>query len=308
MAKTAFIFPGQGSQTVGMGSGICGKYPIAEQRFQEASDILGYSLQTICFEGPIDKLTQTIHTQPAVYVVSAIIHDILRENEIHPSAVAGHSLGEFTALYSAGTFSFGDGLQIVKKRAECMQQAGEDNPGGTMAAIIGFPIDNAKSILDDASLYGIVKIANYNSQMQFVVSGESKAVHEAMEQFRLGGAKRAIELVVGGAFHSPLMSDARDEFEDYLEHFKFETPSVSFYANVTANQETKSETIKQLLSQQLDSPVLWEKSMKNMFTDGLTEFCEVGTGRVLRGLANRILPNAEKIYGFSNLNDLKKEF
>lgn len=301
--KIAFLFPGQGSQSVGMGKGIYSKYEIAKQRFVEAEEILSKPLRKICFEGPLDKLTQTINTQPSLFVVSAIIHDILVENGFRPDAVAGHSLGEFTALYSSGVFSFEDGLKIVKKRAECMQMAGKENPG-TMAAILGLPIKKVDSLLDDANQHGIVTIANYNTSMQCVISGEIKAVHTGMEFCRMAGARRAIELAVGGAFHSLLMEPAHAEFDEYLSKFNFEKPKIDFYANVTGKKETNPKRIQKLLAKQLLSPVLWFQLLNKMSSDGINQFCEVGVGKVLQGLARQALPGADKIFGFSNADDL----
>jgi len=303
--KIAFIFPGQGSQSVGMGKGIYSEYKIAKERFEQAEEILGKPLRKICFEGPLDKLTQTINTQPALFVVSVIIHDILIENGFKPDVVAGHSLGEFTALYSAGVFGFADGLKIVKKRAECMQMAGEENPG-TMAAILGLPIKKVDALLEDARLRGIVTVANYNSNMQCVISGESKSVHSGMDLCRLAGARRAIELAVGGAFHSLLMKPAHTEFEKYLSEFNFEKPKIDFYANVTGKKENNPNRIQKLLAKQLLSPVLWFQLLNKMASDGIDRFCEVGVGKVLQGLVRQVLPTSDKIFGFSNLDDLKK--
>jgi [acyl-carrier-protein] S-malonyltransferase len=248
-------------------------------------EILGTKLSDICFNGPEDELKQTKFTQPAIFVHSIAIFELLKKKGIVPSASAGHSLGEYSALVAAGALSFEDGLNLVKKRGELMQQAGIEQPG-TMAAIIGLEPETIENICRDVS--GVVQPANFNSPGQVAISGEVKAVHSAMEKLKKAGAKKVVELVVSGAFHSPLMERAQKGLSEAFEKVKIKNASIPVYANVTAFPVTEKEGIIELLYKQLTHPVRWIEIYSNMVDDGYDNFMELGPGKVLTGLGKRI--------------------
>ncbi|MCB0833279.1 MAG: ACP S-malonyltransferase [Bacteroidetes bacterium] len=290
MSKTALIFPGQGSQYVGMGRDFFDNYDAALKVYEKASDVLGFDLAKVSFDGPEEELKQTRVTQPAIFTHSIAVLTVLKEqfgsnSEFHMAA--GHSLGEYSALVAAGVLAFEDALAIVKVRAEGMQKAGEENRG-TMAAIIGMESEALINLCEEASSAGIVQCANFNSPGQIVISGSVAGVQKAMELAKSAGARMVKELVVSGAFHSPLMASAKAAVAQILEKSKFHTAGVPVYANVTAKPVLETGAIKTLLIDQITGAVRWEESMKCMVADGATQFYEIGPGNVLQGLLKRI--------------------
>ncbi|MFP4014270.1 MAG: ACP S-malonyltransferase [Chitinispirillaceae bacterium] len=286
--KCTFLYPGQGSQSVGMGKDLLGEFPSAKARFEEADRILGRDLSRIILEGPQEELTATQNTQPALFVVESAITDILLQKGVEPQFTAGHSLGEYSALYAAGFISFEDGLKTVAARGELMSRAGEDAPG-TMAAVIGLGKEKIAEVLKNVKS-GIVVPANENTPEQTVISGEVQAVNEACSLLKEAGAKRALTLPVSGAFHSPLMQKAADEFKSVLETVQFSSPRCPVIANVTAEAQTDPAAVKELLVKQLVSPVLWVDSMNTLAGLDPALCAEVGPGSVLRGLARKCAP------------------
>lgn len=283
----AFVFPGQGAQFVGMGKDFYESNPKAKELFDNANEILGYRITDIMFEGTDDDLKQTKVTQPAVFLHSVITALCL--DDFNPDMVAGHSLGEFSALTAAGALTFGDGLRLVYARAMAMQKACEATPS-TMAAIINLPDETIERICAEVSQEGgVVVPANYNSPGQVVISGSVEAVKEACVRMKAAGAKRALPLAVGGAFHSPLMEPARLELAKAIEAAPVSAPVCPVYQNVDALPHTDPVEIKENLLKQLTSPVRWTQSVKNMIADGMTEFVECGPGEVLTGLIGRIM-------------------
>ena len=279
-----FLFPGQGSQKTGMGQDFYNMFEHAKKRFVEADEITGRDLSGLCFNGPEEALTATNNTQPALFTVESIISDILREKGITPSYVAGHSLGEYIALYSAGVISFYDGLKIVAKRGELMADAGKKS-AGTMAAIIGLSKLKIQECLKGVS--AVVVAANENSPDQTVISGEIPGVTQACDLLKQAGAKRAVMLPVSGAFHSPLMLAASEEFATFIAYFLFNDPTCPVIANVTGQPETSGERLKSLLVKQLISPVRWVDSMTCLASKDFGTCIEVGPSNVLAGLAKK---------------------
>lgn len=280
----AYIFPGQGAQFTGMGLDLYEKYPLAQKLFEQANDILGFSITDIMFEGTAEQLKQTKVTQPAIFLHSVILAKVLGES-FNPEMVAGHSLGELSALVANGVLSFEDGLTLVSKRALAMQKACEIAPS-TMAAVLG--LDD--KIVEDtcAEIDGVVVAANYNCPGQLVISGEVSAVEKACEVLTEKGARRALLLPVGGAFHSPMMEPAREELAAAIEATEFKVPSCAVYQNVTACAVSDPEEIKNNLMVQLTAPVKWTQCIQAMIADGGSEFIEVGPGKVLQGLMRKI--------------------
>lgn len=281
--KTAYVFPGQGSQFPGMGKDLYDKYENAKALFAKASDILGFDIAGIMFEGTDEQLKETAVTQPAIFIHSYISAACM--DGFKPDMVAGHSLGEFSALAAAGAVTFEDALKLVAIRARQMQVCCDTVPG-TMAAIIGLTEDVVEQVC--ASAEGIVIPANYNSDLQIVISGEKNAVAAACENLLQAGAKRALPLNVSGAFHSPLMEPARAELAKAIEVTPFKAPLCPVYQNVTAKPETHPDIIRTNLLKQLTSPVRWAQSVRNMRLDGAEDFIELGPGNVLSGLIKRI--------------------
>ncbi len=287
--KKAYVFPGQGAQFVGMGKDLYDNNPLAKELFEKANEILGFRITDLMFAGTDEDLRQTKVTQPAIFLHSVILAKTLGA-EFAPEMTAGHSLGEFSALVAAGALSFEDGLKLVSARAQAMQKACEKQKS-TMAAIIG--LDDAKVEEICASVEGIVVPANYNCPGQLVISGEVEAIQTACELLKAAGAKRALVLSVGGAFHSPLMEPARVELEEAIARTQFSAPVCPVYQNVNAQPQTDPEVIKQNLIAQLTSPVRWTQTVQNMIADGATWFRELGPGTVLQGLVKKINKEVE---------------
>ena len=300
-----FLFPGQGSQKTGMGADLAEKFESAKARFNEANQILGRDLSSLIFNGSDEDLKQTQNTQPALFTVEAILTDILSARGIVPSYTAGHSLGEYCALYAAGVVSFETGLKLVAKRGELMAKAGQARPG-TMAAVIGMSLDKISEVLAGIT-DGIVVPANQNSPSQTVISGEVPAVNKACELLKAAGAKRAIVLPVSGAFHSPLMKEVADEFSKFLAGFTFNVPKCPVVANVTAKAESDPAKLKSLLLDQFVSPVRWVESVQALGATGSHSYLEVGPNKVLKGLVAECAPDinvvlcgtAENVYSLS---------
>lgn len=286
----AYVFPGQGAQYPGMGKDLYDSSPIAKDLFDKANEILGFEITKIMFEGSADELKQTKVTQPAIFLHSVILSKVLGD-KFKPEMVAGHSLGEFSALTAAGALSFEDGLKLVSQRAQAMQKACEAEPS-TMAAIVGLDDETVEKICDETK--GIVVPANYNCPGQLVISGAIDAVKAACEKLKEKGAKRALILPVGGAFHSPLMESAREELAAAIEATEIKTPTCPVYQNVDAQPYTNTAEIKTNLIAQLTGPVRWTQTSQNMIADGATSFTELGPGKVLQGLVGRVNREVEK--------------
>lgn len=290
MSKKAFLFPGQGSQYVGMAKDLFDNSVEAREIIKTADDALGINLSYILFNGPEEQLKQTEFTQPAIFLHSVILSSIIRT--LQPDAAAGHSLGEYSALVAAGSIQFYDAVKIVRARGKAMQQAGIDNPG-TMAAIVGLDSDKVTESCAEASSAGIVQCANFNSPGQIVISGSVGGVKKAMEICKSNGAKLVKELVVSGAFHSPLMESAKQYLLNELNNTYIYDARFPVYANVTAKPVSSKDEIKKLLFEQVTSPVQWEETINNMIIDGIDEFYEIGPGKVLQGLVKRINPSVK---------------
>jgi [acyl-carrier-protein] S-malonyltransferase len=300
MEKFAFVFPGQGSQYVGMGKDLWERSRTAREFFESADRLLNYNLSEVFLEGPEGELRQTKNTQPAIFLHSLALSNLLKgERAI---AAAGHSLGEYTALVYAGAMTFEDGLQLVRLRGELMQKACDERPG-TMAAIIGLDSKVIGEVCQIAGKDGIVQAANYNSPGQVVISGSVSGVRKAMEVAKERDARMVKELVVSGAFHSPLMESAAEQLKDAIERTPVREARMPVYANVTGAPIRKPDDIRAALAQQLTSAVQWEESIRNMIADGVSKFIEVGPGKVLQGLIKRIGSEVE-VKGIERLEDL----
>jgi [acyl-carrier-protein] S-malonyltransferase len=300
--KTAFVFPGQGSQYVGMARDLFEEFTSVRDVFSRASDILGYDLGEVCFQGPEEKLKQTSYTQPAIFIHSFILDMILKENFFNPSCAAGHSLGEYTALVSSGALDFEHALKAIAKRSGLMQQDCENNPG-TMAAVIGLKYDEIIGALSGTE--GVVVPANYNSPDQIVISGEKNAIDSAALKLKEAGARKVLPLTVAGAYHSSLMAGSAQEMRDYISQMQFDGFEFPVYSNVSAEPVSDGAAFKLLLADQILSPVMWYPILQNMYRDGVRRFVEIGPGRVLQGMVKRSFDDSElEVVGVDTLDEL----
>ncbi len=306
MTEIAFIFPGQGSQQVGMGLELAQNYVKAKSVFDKADTFLRRQLSQLCFEGPEAELRQTENTQLAILTCSVATLNVLTESGVSPKVVAGHSLGEYSALIASGVLDFSDALRLVSARAQFMAEAGKKQ-NGTMAAILGMEVEQLQSICE--KVQGVVRIANYNCPGQLVISGEIDAVNKAVALAADKiGARRCRILPVSGAFHSPLMDSAKQKFQNVIDSVPFHQPTIDIAMNVTGELATDTERIKHLLFQQITEPVQWEKTLRTIHNTGIKDFVEVGPGKVLSGLVKRTLPesiafNVEDVESLSNVTD-----
>ncbi|MCX8055072.1 MAG: ACP S-malonyltransferase [Ignavibacteria bacterium] len=304
--KTALLCSGQGSQYVGMMKDLFDNSNIAKEIIQKADEILDFSLSEICFNGPMDVLKQTRFTQPAIFLHSAVLYELLKDKLVF-DAVAGHSVGEYAALYIAGVIEFEDAIRLVSLRGQLMYSAGEELPG-TMFAVLNLDDDKVIEVcnkLNQNDNDAVVVAANFNSPGQVVVSGSRDYLRNNVNAFKEAGAKLVKELVVSGAFHSPLMKPAQLELEKAINTIEFKNAKVPVYSNVYAKPLTNADEIKNALIAQLTAPVLWTQSLRQMFDDGITRFVELGPGQVLQGLVKRTLENVE-ILGYDKFDDLQK--
>ncbi len=299
--KIAFLFPGQASQYVGMGKDLYEKSSLAKEYFDKACDILGYDIKKICFFGPEEELKQTRITQPAIFIHSTIVAALL--SDIKPAMSAGHSLGEYSAVAASGALSFEEALKLVALRGELMQQAGTMNKG-TMAAVVGLDYEKVKTACSGASDAGIVQPANFNSKDQIVISGSVDAVKKAMLLAKEAGAKIVKELVVSGAFHSPLMEPAKEGLTKALNEAGFRDASFPIYANVDAKPTQSASVIRENLAKQVTSPVLWLDTVSNMTSDCLEIGIETGPGKVIQGLVKKVNPEL-KLFGVDKYDDIE---
>ncbi|MBI3259570.1 MAG: ACP S-malonyltransferase [Ignavibacteriae bacterium] len=300
----ALLFAGQGSQYVGMIKGLADEFPQAKARMEQADSILGFSLSSICYDGPVEILKETRYTQPALFVHEAILVDLLRD-KLEFSAVAGHSLGEYSALYAAGVLGFDDTLKLVALRGELMFRAGEDKPG-TMIAVIGLADEVVNNICEKLNGNGgVIVAANYNSPGQVVVSGSADFLRQHIATFKEAGARMVTELPVSGAFHSPLLISAKERLAEAIHSTRFNDSSVDVYCNVSAKPEKNADELRNSLIEQLVSPVRWTETMKNMQSASITNFIEIGPGKVLQGLVKRTLSGAT-FSGFDIASDVQK--
>lgn len=285
MTKIAFIFPGQGAQSIGMGKDLYENFEAAKNIFDKADEVLGKSISKICFEGPDEDLKQTINTQPAILTTSIAALEALKSQlNIAPSFVAGHSLGEYGALYEAGVLTIEQTFQLIQKRAQAMSSA----KGGAMAAVLGLDEEKVLASLKEASAEGYVSVANYNCPGQIVITGEENALKKASELLTAAGAKRVIPLAVSGAFHSELMKNASEEFENYLQDFELKNAKIPVITNVDSQITTKAEDFKSKMPQQIHSSVYWTQTIQKMIENGVDTFIEIGPGKVLAGLNKKI--------------------
>ncbi len=292
MGKTVFLFPGQGSQRIGMGQALCQAYPeIKKAYFDRADQTLGFDLTRLLFEGPEDELVKTENQQPGIFLVSVAIDRVLRVHGLQPEAVAGHSLGEYSALVAAGSLDFEEGLRLTRRRGELMAGVAA-RTGGMMAAVLGLPAEEVERICGEAAADGVVEVANYNSPTQTVISGEELAVRRAMELAREAKARKVVELNVSAPFHCRLMAPLAADFAPALKAADIRAPKIPVVANVRAEYEDTAESVRDNLILQLDAPVRWTASIHRLAADSFDTFVEVGPGKVLTGLMRQIAPDA----------------
>lgn len=306
MAKIAFIFPGQGSQSVGMGKDLYDNFEAAKKVFDEADKILGKNISTICFEGPDEDLKQTINTQPAILTTSIAALEALKSKlNIKPAFVAGHSLGEYGALYESGVLSLANTLKLISKRAEAMSAA----KGGAMAAVLGIDEEKLLECLDEASKEDYVAVANYNCPGQIVITGKEEGMKKASELLSAAGAKRVIPLAVSGAFHSELMKGASEEFAQFAEQIQLNDALIPVITNVDAQITIKAEDFKEKMPKQIYSSVYWTQTIQKMVEEGVDTFIEIGPGKVLAGLVKKITPESKiyNIFDKASLNTCVEE-
>ena len=302
MGKVAFIFPGQGSQYVGMAKDLFEKSEKIRNAALEAEEAINFKLSEVMFEGPMESLKQTDITQPAIFMHSVFLNSLIQN--IKPDMAAGHSLGEYSALVCADAIDMIDAIKLVRTRGQAMLQAGKEQPG-TMAAVVGLENQKVEEACREASEIGVVQCANFNSSGQIVISGSIEGVRKAMEICKLSGAKLVKELIVSGAFHSPLMSGAKEKLKAKLEETSIRNSRIPVYANVTAKPAINASEIKNLLFEQLSAPVRWEETILNMIEDGADEFIEIGPGKVLQGLVKRINKDV-KVWGIDTFEDVER--
>jgi [acyl-carrier-protein] S-malonyltransferase len=300
----AWLFPGQGSQYVGMMKDLAERFPSARELLDRAEALLGFSIRTICWEGPEAVLRQTQYTQPALFLHEAILVELLH-SRIPADAVAGHSLGEYSALFAAGALSFEDALRLVHLRGQLMAEAGRLQPGA-MAAVIGLEEGRVEELCAQLSHdSGVLVAANYNAPGQVVVSGSAELVTAAVDAFRAAGAVRVIPLAVSGAFHSPLMEPARQRLAEAIAATPFQTPRIPVYCNVSAEPVRSAQELRTALIAQLTAPVRWRQTLERMYADGIREFVELGPGKVLQGLVRRTLSDVS-VYGIDTADDVER--
>jgi [acyl-carrier-protein] S-malonyltransferase len=300
MAKLAIIFPGQGSQYVGMGQALYEADSSARELFAQAESVTGLPLCRLCFEGPLEELTQTVNLQPAITMVNLALYNRLQRHGVAPDFVAGHSLGEYCALYAAGVLSEAETLQAVQKRGQLMEREALLHPGA-MAAIIGLSRERLDELLAGLQAAGPLALANYNTPEQLVISGETGLIEQAMAAAKNAGA-RVVPLVVSGAWHSPLMNQAQPDFSAFLQGLNFRSPTGNILFNVTGASETDAVRIRALMSRQLTSPVLWTTIVEKILASGVDTWVEVGPKNVLKGLVRKIIPKGQP-YKFYNVED-----
>ena len=306
--KTAFLFPGQGAQTVGMGADIAAAFPAAADLFDKANEVVGFDLRKVCFEGPAERLNSTTVSQPAIFVTSAALLEVLRTNSatanLQPDVTAGLSMGEYTALYAAGAFSFEDGLRLVQRRGEAMQAA-SDATQGTMVSIIGLDEDKVRQLCDEAREGDVLEAVNFNCPGQIVVSGGIGACERAEKLADEYGAAKAVRLEVAGAFHTVMMSTAAEALQRALQQTQISpSASVRTLANITGEYYATTDEVVNGLTRQLTGPILWHKCMERLLADGVEQFYEIGPGRVLTGLMRRI-SRRTKVTNLRDLGSLK---
>lgn len=297
MKKIAFIFPGQGSQSVGMGKDLYENYDSAKKVFDTADKILGKSITTLCFEGPEESLKQTVNTQPSIVTMSIAAMEVLKSQlDIAPYAAAGHSLGEYCAMYAAGVMDLETTLKAIQKRADLMGET----KGGAMAAVLNAPEGSLEKSLEEASCVGYVDVANYNSPAQVVITGDEAAVQKACELLSAAGARRVVPLAVSGAFHSKFMENAGNEFAGFVSELDLHNAQIPVFTNVDATATTSSEDFKDKMPRQIYSSVHWSQTIENMTNDGVEIFIEIGPGKVLAGLNKKISPQVRVLNVFDN--------
>ena len=301
MKKFAFIFPGQGAQFIGMGKDLYNNFDVAKQIFETADFILGRSIAKLCFEGPEEDLKQTINTQPAIVTMSIAALEVLRkELNIIPDYVAGHSLGEYCAMYTAGVMSLEDTLKAIQKRAELMNSVSK----GSMAAVLNATEEQLKAGLNEGSNYGYVDIANYNSPVQVVITGDAEAVKAAGDYMLANGVKRVVPLAVSGAFHSKFMEDAGSKFSEFIKYLPLNNAEIPVITNVDAEITTRAEDFREKMPKQIHSSVHWTQTIRKMASEEVDTFIEIGPGKVLAGLNKKIAPDAT-VYNVYDIESLK---